>query len=51
MVDFAIIVDSDSGIECKGSSRIVCELFNNFCKVRMLDLEYSILYLTVASGF
>ena len=51
MTYFAKMLGSDSKIERQRFQPGVCQLFNNFCKVRMLDLEYSNLYLTVASRF
>jgi hypothetical protein len=47
-MEFAIMLDSDSTI---GRRHSACQLFNNFCKVEGLDLEYSNLYRTVASRF
>jgi hypothetical protein len=39
MFHFAIIIDSDDLVG-RGTS---CQLFNNSCKVEMLDSEYSVL--------
>jgi hypothetical protein len=47
MFHFAIMLGSDSKIDGNAS----CGLFNNFCKVEMLDPERSELYLTVASRY
>jgi hypothetical protein len=38
MFHFAKILGSDIRLD-RGTS---CQLFNNFCKVEMLDLEYSL---------
>lgn len=37
MFHFAIIIDSDDSVRVG----IICQLFNNSCKVEMLDSEYS----------
>lgn len=49
MLNFAKIVNSDSKVRCNISGLRNCKFFNNFCKVKMLGLEYSKPYLTVAS--
>ena len=36
-MNFAIMLDSDDRVNCNAS----CGLFNNFCKVKMLDQSIS----------